>query len=147
MTIHHEEKRAASPYPIHLSRFASSDGFTLLEVLVSVALLAIAVTIVLQLFSTDLRAISVSEDYVKASARANAAMRSVLDDDTLDEKSWSENTEDGYALNVNIEEVLKERTENLPVRVLEIAVTLNWTRGAKERSIVLRTLKTVPKPA
>jgi hypothetical protein len=114
---------------------------------VSVALLAMAVTVVLQLFSADLRAISASEEYVKATARANAAMRDVLDDDTLDVKSLGENTEDGYALNVNIDEVLKERTENLQVRVLEITLTLNWTQGTKTRSITLRTQKTVPKKA
>ncbi|HTR45640.1 MAG TPA: prepilin-type N-terminal cleavage/methylation domain-containing protein [Thermodesulfovibrionales bacterium] len=132
---------------LHVAPCNSKDGFTLLEVLVSVALLAMAVTIVLQLFSADLRAISASEDYVKASARANAAMRDVLDDDTLDVKSWGENTEDGYALNVGIEEVLKERTENLQVKVLEITLTVNWTQGSKTRSITLRTLKTVPKQA
>ena len=147
MSIRIEEKRDLSPFTLHLSLFTSRGGFTLLEVLVSVALLAMAVTIVLQLFSTDLRAISASEEYVKASARANAAMRDVLDDDTLDVKSWGENTEDGYALNVGIEEVLKERTENLQVKVLEITLTVNWTQGAKTRSITLRTLKTVPKQA
>ena len=147
MSTRNEERRNGAPFTIHRSPFTSCGGFTLLEVLVSVALLAMAVTVVLQLFSADLRAISASEEYVKAAARANAAMRDVLDDDTLDVKSLGENTEDGYALNVNIDEVLKERTENLQVRVLEITLTLNWTQGTKTRSITLRTQKTVPKKA
>lgn len=141
------DSRDPSRFTLHVSRFTSRSGFTLLEVLVSVALLAMAVTVVLQLFSADLRAISTSEEYVRAAARANAAMRDVLDDEKLDVKSWNENTDDGYALSVDIGEALKERTENLQVKVLEIVVTLNWTRGTKTRSITLRTLKTVPKPA
>jgi len=50
----------------------AEKGFTLIEVLVAVALLGIAVTVVIQLFSANLRAIASSEDYIYASARAEA---------------------------------------------------------------------------
>ena len=39
------------------------DGFTLLEVLVAFVLLATTVTVILQLFSSGIKALSVSEDY------------------------------------------------------------------------------------
>ena len=46
----------------------ADKGFTLIEVLVSVVLLGIAVAIVLQLFSANVRALATSEDYIYASA-------------------------------------------------------------------------------
>jgi prepilin-type N-terminal cleavage/methylation domain-containing protein len=121
------------------------SGFTLLEVLVAVAILGIAVTVVLQLFSADLRAISASEDYVAASTKANVKIRELLADDNLSEMSSSEITEEGDRMDISITDALKDRTENLQVRLLEIDVTIHWTRGTKEKSLTLRTLKVVEK--
>lgn len=121
------------------------DGFTLLEVLVALSILGIAITIILQLFSANLRALSASEDYVLAVTKAEARMREVLDDNDLSEKSWSEITDDGYRVDVSINETLKDRTDNLQVRVLEVALTVSWTRNTKNKSLTLRTMKVVNK--
>jgi len=121
------------------------DGFTLLEVLVALSILGIALTIILQLFSANLRALSASEDYVSAVTKAEAKMREVLDDKDLSEKSWSEITDDGYRMGVSINETLKDRTDNLQVRVLEVALTVYWTRNTKNKSLTLRTMKVVNK--
>jgi general secretion pathway protein I len=123
----------------------ANQGFTLLEVLVAVALLGIAVTAVMQLFSANIRAISVSEDYLYASAKAEAKMREVLDNDNISEISFSEITDDGYRMDVSIAEVLHERTENLPVRLMEVDLKVSWTKGPHEKSITLKTLKVVEK--
>ncbi|MCL5024429.1 MAG: prepilin-type N-terminal cleavage/methylation domain-containing protein [Nitrospirae bacterium] len=120
-------------------------GFTLLEVLVAMAVLGIAVTLVIRLFSADMRAIATSEDYVAAAAKAEAKMRDVLDDDGLTEKTESEVTDDGYRIDVSVASAAKERTEDLQMNLLDITLTIRWTKGAKERSLTLRTLKAVPK--
>jgi len=124
---------------------SANRGFTLLEVLVAVALLGIAVTVVMQLFSANVRAISASGDYISASVKAEAKMREILDDDDISEMSFSEITDDGYRMDVSIAEVLQERTENLPVRLLEIGLTVYWTSGIHERSFTLRTMKLLEK--
>lgn len=121
------------------------NGFTLLEVLVAMAILGIAITVVLQLFSADLRAISVSGDYVSAVTKAEAKMREILSDDGLSEESWGETTEDGYRIDVSISDALKERTDSLQVRILEIDLTVHWMRGTKEKSLTLKTMKVVNK--
>ena len=121
------------------------SGFTLLEVLVALSILGIALTIILQLFSANLRALSASEDYVSAVTKAEAKMREVLDDKDLSEKSWSEITDDGYRMDVSINETLKDRTDNLQVRVLEVALTVYWTRNTKNKSLTLRTMKVMNK--
>ncbi len=123
----------------------AEKGFTLIEVLVAVALLGIAVTAVIQLFSANLRAIASSEDYIYASARAEATMREILDDDELSETSFSEITDDGYRIDVSIAEVLQDRPENLQVRLLEVVLSVYWTSGARERSLTLRTMKMLEK--
>jgi len=121
----------------------SHRGFTLLEVLVSLAILGIAITIILQLFSANLRALSTSEDYVSAVIVAEAKMREILDDEDLSEKSWSEVTDDGYMLDVSITETLEDRTDDLRVQLLEVALTVHWAKGTKERALTLKTTKVV----
>jgi prepilin-type N-terminal cleavage/methylation domain-containing protein len=123
----------------------AEKGFTLIEVLVAVALLGIAVTVAIQLFSVNLRAIALSEDYIYTSARAEAKMREILNDDELSETSSSEITDDGYRMDVSIAEVLQERTENLQVRLLEVVLEVHWTKGAHEKSLILRTMKVLEK--
>jgi prepilin-type N-terminal cleavage/methylation domain-containing protein len=123
----------------------SPHGFTLLEVLVATAILGIAVAVVLQLFSANLRALASSEDYVSATKMAEAKMREILDDAALAETSFSETTGDGYRIDVSVTNALEERTENLPVKLLEVSMTVHWTKGIKERSLTLRTMKAVRK--
>jgi prepilin-type N-terminal cleavage/methylation domain-containing protein len=120
-------------------------GFTLLEILVALALLGIALLVIVQLFSADLRGIAVSDDYVVAVARAESRMRELLDDDKLSEKDWSEFTDDGYRTDLSVKESLKDRTQNLQVRLLDIGLTVSWRRGGRDRSVTLRTQKVMNK--
>jgi general secretion pathway protein I len=121
------------------------DGFTLLEVLVATAILAIAVAVILQLFSANLRAIALSGDYVSAATEAESRMREILDDDKLSEKSFSEITDEGYRIDVSVTEALKDRTENLQVKLLQIDLTIRWVKGPEEKSLTLSTLKIMKK--
>ena len=124
---------------------AGRKGFTLLEVLVALAVIAIAITMVLQLFSADLRAIVRSGDLTSATIRGESRMREILAESSLTEKAWSEITEDGYRMDVVISEVVKERTDNLPVRLMLVAVTVRWMEGIREKSLFLRTMRMVDK--
>jgi hypothetical protein len=72
-------------------------------------------------------------------------MREILDDANLSEKSWSEVTDDGYGFDASVTETLKDRTENLQVRMLEVALTVQWTKGSKKKSLTLKTMKVVNK--
>lgn len=126
---------------------ANPKGFTLLEVLVSLAIMAIAVTLLLQLFSADLRAVSRAGDMTWASVKADAGMKKILDELSPVATSWREATEDGYRMDVSIAEVLTERTETLPFRLMEVSLTVGWTEGRKEKSLSLKTLKMVDRMA
>jgi prepilin-type N-terminal cleavage/methylation domain-containing protein len=123
-----------------------SSGFTLLEVLVSLALLGIAVTAILQLFSADLKSISASEEYVAGSLEAQSKMREVLDSGEFSERSWGGTTDNGYRFQASVSDTLQERVENLPVKLVIVEVKVYWARGAGEKSLTLKTMKMVEKP-
>jgi len=124
---------------------AEADGFTLLEILVAMAVMAIAVTLIVQLFSVNLRAVAAARDMTMVAVRAESRMRDILVEPVLKEKSWSEETEDGYRVDTSIAEVQKERTDNLPVKLMEVILTIHWMEGLKEKSLVLKSQKLVDK--
>jgi general secretion pathway protein I len=124
----------------------SSAGFTLLEVMVALALLGIAVTAILQLFSANLRSLSASEAYVAGSLEAQSKMREVLEGEEFSERSWSGVTDKGYRFEVSVSNVLPERTENLAMKLVAVEVKVYWDLGNKEKFLALKTLKMVEKP-
>lgn len=121
------------------------EGFTLLEVLVALAILGMAVTVIFQLFAADLRAVRASEDYVAASIRAQARMREITNDETLTEKAWSETTNEGYRVDVVVAPALPERTKDLQVQLLDVMLTIYWVKDSRTKVMTMRTLKMIPK--
>ena len=121
------------------------EGFTLLEVLVAMALLSISLVAIFELFSADLRGIAKSDDYSHAVIMAESKMRKILDDDTLKEQSWTESTDDGYRIDAVVSSTASDRTENLQIKLLEINLTVSWIKDSKERTFNLKTLKMVNK--
>ena len=120
-------------------------GFTLLEILVALAIVGIALTGVLQIFSSDLKGITEADDYVKSAIKAESVMREKLDNDELEEGSWVESTEDGYDISVTVKGIEEERTEDLSVRLLEVTLKFSWLRDEKERALNLMTVKLIEK--
>jgi prepilin-type N-terminal cleavage/methylation domain-containing protein len=121
----------------------TNGGFTLLEVLVSLAILGIAITVIFQLFSANLRALTVSEDYVTGVLEAQAKMREIVSKEELEEKSLSGLTPSGYRYEVSITQTLSERSDTLPKKLVEVVLKLFWYKGAKEKSLILRSLKMI----
>jgi len=130
--------RYQHPAPIH-----DKEGFTLLEVLVATSILGIALAIVLQLFSVNLKAISASSEYISGVMTGEARMRELLHADSISEQVTSEMTSDGYRIDIAVHETLADRTENLPVRLFAINMRVSWAIGSHEKSISLNSLKTV----
>jgi general secretion pathway protein I len=121
------------------------EGFTLLEIMVAVALIGIALTIIVQLFSSNLRAISVSKDYVHAVVKAEERMRELLEDEDLSVGHFSEQTDDGYKIDIYVSKLQEERSENLQVELMQIDLTVSWMAGIKEKKIDLITYKVMEK--
>lgn len=122
-----------------------TDGFTLMEVLVALAILGIAFAVISRLFAADLRGIKASGDYSAAAVTAMAKMRETLDNDKLAEGTFEEITDSGYRISVTVSKAMPDRTENLSVELLEVDLRISWTTYATTRTMNLRTMKLVEK--
>jgi prepilin-type N-terminal cleavage/methylation domain-containing protein len=120
-------------------------GFTLIEIMVALTVMGFAVVFLVQLFSSNLRTIGTSQDYMTALTRAESIMREIVESDKLEEKSWRDLTDQGYQVEVTVSETQKERTEQLPIKLLQIELVFSWERALRKKSMTLRTLKVVNK--
>lgn len=118
-------------------------GFTLIEILIALVLIAISITVLVQLFSTNLRNIGKSQNYVPAVVAAEAKMTEIMATDLLEENTTTYKTDDGYTMDVSISEAMKDRFLNLPVKLMEISLTMRWQMDQKEKTFVLKSYKTV----
>jgi prepilin-type N-terminal cleavage/methylation domain-containing protein len=120
-------------------------GFTLIEIMVALTVMGFAVVFLVQLFSSNLRTIGTSQDYMTALTRAESIMREIVESDKLEEKSWRDLTDQGYQVEVTVSETQKERTEQLPIKLLQIELVFSWERALRKKSMTFRTLKVVNK--
>ena len=114
-----------------------------MEIMVALAVMGFAVVYLVQLFSSNLRMIGTSQDYMTALTQAEAMMREIVESDKIEEKSWNEQTDQGFQIEVSVAEAQKERTENLPIKLLQIEMNLSWEKALRKKSLTLRTLKVV----
>lgn len=137
-----------------VNSFRGSRGFTLLEILVAVTLLAVVFTSLFRLFGVSLRSIENSQKHARAAVLGEQLLTELL----FNELSFPIEATDGrfennpdYSYNLDASEFeraigrLDESVlENaLPVTTYEINLTVKWNEGAREKSLKLTTLKTV----
>lgn len=121
------------------------SGFTLLEIMVSLVLICLVVVSVIQLSSANLRNLSVSGDRIEALERANGKMREVLDSDLSEDKTWQDIDDEGFTYEITVTEAIKERTEALPVKLLEITVSVIDSNHKRSKRTTLNTQKIISK--
>jgi prepilin-type N-terminal cleavage/methylation domain-containing protein len=122
-------------------------GFTLIEIVVAMAILGIGLIVIIELFSGGLRLGRTSEEYTKAVGLA----RMKLEEMTLRE-DLKESEEEGefdkdfrWQVGVNKVDILPEGfAEFKPaVELYRIKVNVLWKSGSRERSAGFETYKTV----
>ncbi|MFN3477450.1 MAG: prepilin-type N-terminal cleavage/methylation domain-containing protein [Candidatus Methylomirabilales bacterium] len=116
----------------------SNTGFTLLEVVVAIALLGIVLATALELLAVGLRSVKASGD----STQAVLLARRKLDELPLQElKPGAFNgASDGYRWTAEI--VPEEQdTEDLPARLFTVRVKVFWAGRGGEKSLELVTLR------
>ncbi len=120
------------------SALLRSGGFSLLEVMVALAILGIALVAIFQLFSLNLRSTQKAEDYSKAIFYA----RSMLDEayvfvDPADASDLKE-FENKYEVTRKVS--LKSESEDGNIKLYEITVAVAWPPSGNFRISGLRTV-------
>lgn len=115
-----------------------SRGFTLLEVLVALAILGLAVVTILQLFSQGLRLLKLSGDHQRAVLLADQKAREVeptaegIESGQDGEFAWERRVE---AYPVPVELIVP----GAPARLLQVSVLVRWSGN---RAVEVTTLRT-----
>ncbi|MFB3884249.1 MAG: prepilin-type N-terminal cleavage/methylation domain-containing protein [Thermodesulfobacteriota bacterium] len=122
-------------------------GFTLIEVVIALAILGIGLVVIMELFSGGLRLGRTSGEYTVASNYARMKMEEIRLNPSV-----QEGTEEGefnglYRWQVEVKkiEVLpleKNRDFNAPAELFQVKVHVIWKSGGKERSMGLETYQT-----
>ncbi len=125
-------------------------GFTLLEVLVAFAVLAVALGVAFEIFATGLRGARSADALTRAVLIAESRLARIGVETELTPGESEGETDDGTRWRIEIhdqpaEDGDEERvvTPSLPI-LLDIIVTVSWGEGAGRQSFVLRTSRLAP---
>jgi general secretion pathway protein I len=124
------------------------QGFTLIEVIVALAILGIGLTVIIELFSGGLRLAKVSEEYSKGVNYARSKMEEVMIQPVLEEGTEEGEFDDTYRWAVGIEKVeLLPVPADIdlkpPVELFLIKINVQWKSGSKTRSTSVESYKTL----
>lgn len=125
----------------------SNNGFTLIEILVAISILAISLVVIFQLFSGGLKSSRLSEEYTRAIFHAREKMEEILIPKELSEGELQGEFEDSFRWKseiVRIEDP-EEDDKELPFTMFNIKVDVMWGEGDKERRFEISTMKVVEK--
>lgn len=125
-----------------LNRGGRQAGFSLLEVVVAFAILALSLGLLIRIFSQALNTTALSGDYSRAATLAEARLNSVGVDIPLEPGDHSGESEDGLRWEVSIEsyelgEVLWEPV----LEPLQVTAVVYWEEARGGRQVALSTLR------
>ncbi len=120
-------------------KIKGTHGFTLVEVIVAMAIVGISLVMIMQLFSGGLRASRTSCDYTRAVVHAKNTMEEL----SYDPVPGSGNFDDGFNWKTEIE--AHEEPEESGYKLMKLIVIISWGDAlSKPKSIQLVSLKTLP---
>jgi general secretion pathway protein I len=131
----------------------SSAGFTLLEVMVALSVLAIGIVTVLELFAGSLRLGSKASRHTQATIYAQNVMDRLFAQSTLTDGEEGGEMPGGYYWRARVQEIQpdEDRTRLQPERqnptdlfhLKEIEVRVSWEGDGGQQVLTLRTLRTL----
>ena len=121
-----------------------SQGYSLIEVLVAMTILAMSLTVLMRIFATGLQNVAVSADYARAvivaetrllAAGLDAELRQGESEGLIDERFYWLRTVENHALT--------ERTgaQELPVSAFLVTVAVAWEHRGRTRRISLNSVR------
>ena len=125
----------------------SNDGFTLIEILVAISILAISLVVILQLFSGGLKSSRLSDEYTRGIFHAREKMGEVLLSKDLSEGETGGEFPDSFRWTSLVKRIEsgQEDEGKLPFNMFNIQVDILWDAGGKEKRFQVSTIKIVEK--
>lgn len=129
-----------------IAHASSEAGFTLVEVIVALAMLSIGLGVVLGVISSSLRQAAKAERMAEAGSLAQSLMAEVGVDIQIKPEARDGQFPHGYRWRLKMQPYgdARER-EEWPVGVYAISTEVEWDDGAQPRSYALTTLRLGPK--
>jgi general secretion pathway protein I len=120
-------------------------GFSLLEILVAFSILAVSLSILLNIFASGVNSAGVAEDYTAAVQIAESLMAKTGVETPLLVGQVSGTTHDKYSWRVTVQNYNLNSepmdTTALPASLFKVRVEVNWGEDAQSRQVKLVTLK------
>ncbi len=141
-------------------RLGPTNGFTLMETLVAMMLLAISLVVILQLFSGGLKSGKIADDYARAVFHARDKMEEFLLIDDFEEGTFEGTFDENYGWRVNIRLVETEdededededeaededEEKNSLVDLYHVDFLGFWPVGGQEKNFQISTLQIAKK--
>lgn len=121
---------------------STQHGFSLLEVLVAFAILALAVATILSLFASGLRNTAVAADYARALTLAESQLAILQGREAVRLVSGdSEGSAGEFTWHSRISPYEDAGSDTSRTRLYRIDVSVNWGDGVHQRTVQLSTLR------
>lgn len=132
-----------------------ADGFSLLEILVAFTLLAVAIGVLMQIFSRGVNGASLADRYAKATMYAESKLATVGIEDQLKERAAAGKFDDDFSWTLEVrpwqdplpkEPSVIDYEKLMPTQLYEIDLKVSFTADdRRERAVSLSTLRLGPK--
>lgn len=121
----------------------SERGFTLIEVIVAFAIVALAMSALFQIFSTGLRGLVVTENYNMAVLLADSKLAGIGIEKPLEAGDQSGTFDNGFRWETNVRPYDDGGSTFRPgaIQAFEVTVTVKWGGVVRERTVSLATLR------
>ncbi len=122
-------------------KLSREAAFTLLEVVVALAILGLVFALAMELLANGVRSAKASEEYTQAALLARQKMAEVAVTSALEGSADAGDFGGGFRWTSEVQPLPQEEEEGLPARLYQVHLRVTWHGRRREKSLDLYTLR------